>query len=40
MSEWLGLFWGGMYLKTGSLVPVLISHMIWDPLIFVLVPVS
>lgn len=33
-----GLFWGGIYWKTGSMVPVLISHMIWDPMIFVLLP--
>ncbi|MDZ7724860.1 MAG: type II CAAX endopeptidase family protein [candidate division KSB1 bacterium] len=33
-----GLYWGAIYWKTGSLVPVLISHMIWDPLIFVLFP--
>ena len=35
-----GLYWGAIYWKTGSLVPVLISHMIWDPLIFVLFPLS
>ena len=34
-----GLFWGGLYWATGSLVPVLISHMIWDPLIFVIWPI-
>jgi len=34
-----GLFWGGLYWATGALVPVLISHMIWDPLIFVIWPI-
>ncbi len=33
-----GLYWGGIYLKTGSMVPVIISHMVWDPLIFVIFP--
>jgi membrane protease YdiL (CAAX protease family) len=35
-----GLFWGGVYWATGSLVPVLVSHMLWDPLIFVLWPIK
>ncbi|MBU2498672.1 MAG: CPBP family intramembrane metalloprotease [Proteobacteria bacterium] len=35
-----GLFWGGLYWATGTLVPVLISHMIWDPLIFVIWPIK
>ena len=35
-----GLVWGGIYWKTGSIVPVLISHMVWDPLIFVVMPVG
>lgn len=35
-----GLYWGAIYWKTRSLVPALISHMIWDPLIFVLFPLS
>ncbi len=34
-----GIFWGGLYLWSGSLVPVLISHMVWDPLIFVIFPI-
>jgi len=34
-----GLFWGGVFALTGSLVPVLISHMIWDPLIFTILPI-
>ena len=34
-----GLFWGGFYRATGSLVPVLVSHMLWDPCIFVIAPI-
>lgn len=34
-----GIYWGGLYLLTGSVVPGLISHMIWDPLIFIILPV-
>jgi hypothetical protein len=34
-----GLFWGGFYWATGSLVPVLVSHMLWDPFIFVIFPI-
>jgi hypothetical protein len=34
-----GLFWGGLYWATGSLVAVLISHMFWDPFIFVVWPI-
>ncbi len=33
-----GLFWGCLYYKTGSIVPGTISHMLWDPLIFVIFP--
>jgi hypothetical protein len=33
-----GLFWGGFYWATGRLVPVLVSHMLWDPFIFVIMP--
>jgi membrane protease YdiL (CAAX protease family) len=35
-----GLFWGGFYWATGSLVPVLVSHMLWDPFIFVIMPIK
>jgi hypothetical protein len=35
-----GLFWGGFYWATGSLVPVLVSHMFWDPFIFVIWPIK
>lgn len=34
-----GVFWGGCYWATGSLVPVLVSHMLWDPMIFVVLPI-
>lgn len=33
-----GLFWGYIYYRTGSLLTVLISHMLWDPFIFVIAP--
>ena len=35
-----GAFWGGLYMATGTLVPVLVSHMIWDPVIFVIWPIQ
>ena len=35
-----GLFWGAMYWKTQSVVPGLISHMLWNPLIFIIFPVQ
>lgn len=35
-----GLFWGGFYWATGRLVPVLVSHMLWDPFIFVIFPIK
>ena len=34
-----GLFWSGVYWATGSLLPVLISHMLWDPAIFIVWPI-
>ena len=34
-----GLFWGWMFLKYKSVWPGLISHSIWDLLIFVLLPI-
>lgn len=33
-----GLFWGWLYKKEKSLLPVIISHAIWDVTIFVLFP--
>ena len=35
-----GAFWGGLYAVTGRLVPVLVSHMVWDPVIFVIWPIK
>jgi len=35
-----GLYWGGWYALTGRLVPVLVSHMIWDPFIFIFLPIQ
>jgi uncharacterized protein len=35
-----GAFWGGLYWLTGSILPVLISHMLWDPAIFVIWPIK
>ena len=35
-----GVFWGGCYWATGALVPVLVSHMLWDPFIFVMMPIK
>jgi membrane protease YdiL (CAAX protease family) len=34
-----GAFWGGLYWLTGRLFPVLVSHMLWDPAIFVIWPI-
>jgi membrane protease YdiL (CAAX protease family) len=33
-----GLFWGWLYKKEKSLIPVIISHSIWDLTIFVMLP--
>ncbi len=35
-----GLFWGLLYQREQSLVPVIISHSIWDLIIFVVFPLS
>ncbi len=35
-----GLFWGGLYWKTGRLWPLALSHMLWDPFIFVFFPLQ
>ena len=35
-----GLFWGLLYLREGSLVPVMISHALWDVMTFVLFPLN
>ena len=33
-----GLFWGWLYQREQSLVPVIFSHSLWDVLVFVLLP--
>lgn len=35
-----GIYWSGLYWYAGSIVPVLISHMLWDPFIFVIAPIK
>jgi uncharacterized protein len=35
-----GLFWGGLYAWTGRLPALLISHMLWDPFIFIMFPIQ
>lgn len=35
-----GFFWGFIFLKTKSLVPVIISHSFWDLFIFIIIPIS
>jgi membrane protease YdiL (CAAX protease family) len=35
-----GLFWGALYWRTGSIVPGLVSHMVWDPLVLVVFPIA
>lgn len=34
----VGLFWGWLYLRTQSLIAVMLSHALWDVAIFVLLP--
>ncbi len=35
-----GFFWGWLYQREEELVPVIISHALWDVLIFVVIPVQ
>jgi len=35
-----GLFWGFLYLRTGSMILNVVSHTVWDVAIFLLFPVS
>lgn len=35
-----GIFWGYMYKRFNSVVPGIISHALWDVLIFVLLPIG
>ncbi len=34
-----GAFWGLLYFRTESLLVVLVSHMCWDPLVFIVRPI-
>lgn len=36
----VGLYWGLIFLWRGNIAAVLISHMIWDPFIFVIYPLN
>ncbi len=36
----LGVHWGYMYFRFGSLIPGIISHALWDTIIFVILPIS
>lgn len=35
-----GFFWGFIYMKTKSLIPVIISHSLWDLFIFIIIPLN
>ncbi len=35
-----GFFWSVLYWLTGALFPVLVSHMLWDPAIFIIWPIQ
>ncbi len=35
-----GFFWGYIYMKTKSLIPVIISHSLWDTFIFIIIPLN
>ncbi len=35
-----GLFWGWMYLHYRNVVPCLISHAVWDLVIFIIIPIT
>jgi membrane protease YdiL (CAAX protease family) len=35
-----GLFWGGLYAWTDRLPAMIISHMLWDPFIFIVLPIQ
>jgi len=36
----VGIYWGLMFIWRGNIVAALISHMVWDPLIFVIAPIN
>lgn len=33
-----GAFWGAMYLRCGSLAPVIVSHSVWSTIVFAVLP--
>lgn len=35
-----GAFWGVLYMRTGSLVPPILSHIVWTELVFVYAPLQ
>ena len=35
-----GLFWGGMFIKYKNMWPLIISHAVWDVLIFIIIPLK
>jgi hypothetical protein len=36
----VGIYWGLIFLWRGNIIAVVISHMIWDPFIFVIFPIK
>lgn len=36
----VGIYWGLIFMWRGNIIAALLSHMIWDPLIFVIAPIS
>jgi uncharacterized protein len=36
----VGVYWGLIFLWRGNIIAVMISHMIWDPIIFVIYPIT
>jgi membrane protease YdiL (CAAX protease family) len=36
----VGIYWGLIFMWRGSIVAALISHMLWDPFIFVIAPIT
>ena len=35
-----GLVWGRQYLKNGSLIGVIVSHVLWDITVFIVAPLD
>ena len=36
----VGLYWGLIFLWRGNIIAAVLSHMLWDPLIFVVFPIN